>query len=277
MTRSSSGRRAAAVLALAVAITWTPPAAAETTGTPVVGQCTNEQSSESWAHSGDVVDCSGPHTGQTVWVGTWTDSASPSQATAFAPGGVEDTSLREHFMADFDACQAAVASLTGAAKPGYTIVSEFDINFVGPNDAEWAEGQRWSRCDVVAAVPLTRQDVWTLKELPSPQAMAGILNAPLKSNPFRMCFWEGKKGNGFIDCASPFAAYELPVTFDGHDMTWPGSEKKLLKRIQPKCVANPTVRGFGASPGAITASPGTTDKVTKANYKTLIYYCMIKV
>jgi hypothetical protein len=219
------GRARGTLLVLAVMGLLLPaaPALAASTDAPVVGQCTNDPTMESWAHSGVVVDCAGPHTGQTVWVGPWTAEFQPS----------------------FDACEAAMTSLIGGVRQGYQIFNQFTTNFVGPNDAEWADGQRWARCDVIASAPLTRKDVWSLKELPAPAALAGIMETPLKTNPFRFC-------------------------------TWTGSARSLLLKVRAMCRSNPTVRSFGAKVRDIHVSQTEKVRLTKKNFRDQTYYCMIE-
>jgi hypothetical protein len=275
MNRVSRG----ALLLLAVAgmiLPTTTPAVAEVSDPPAIGQCTNDASMDSWAHVGSVVDCEGLHTGQTVWVGTWPLTVSPAGATAFTVGGPEDVALRQQLQPDFDACSAAMASLIGGARKGYQIPNEFTTNYVGPNDAEWAAGQRWARCDVVASAPLDRTDVWSVKPLPSPQALSGIMNTRLMSNPYRLCYWSNPSGYGFIDCASAYVAYDLPATYAGRDLHWPGSARDLLLKVRVKCRANPAVRSFGALPGAVHATSDATGRLTKANYRASTFYCMVK-
>jgi hypothetical protein len=252
------------------------PARAASTDTPVVGQCNNDTAMVTWGHPGQVVDCAGPHTGQTVWVGPWAASVSPADADAFVPGGPEDVAMRAQLKPSFDACDAATSALIGGTRRNYQIFSQFATNFVGPNAAEWAEGQRWARCDVVATVPTTRKDVWSMRPLPTPAELVGILDKPLKSNPYRMCYWDTKTKYGFIDCASPYVTWEVPVSYAGTAFTWPGSAKALLAKATAKCRHNPTVLSYGAKTDAIQAS-GSIAKLTKPNYKDQLFYCMIQV
>jgi hypothetical protein len=272
------GRARGTLLVLAVMGLLLPaaPALAASTDAPVVGQCTNDPTMESWAHSGVVVDCAGPHTGQTVWVGPWTAATSPTQADVNATGSAADVALRAEFQSSFDACEAAMTSLIGGVRQGYQIFNQFTTNFVGPNDAEWADGQRWARCDVIASAPLTRKDVWSLKQLPAPAALAGIMETPLKTNPFRFCFWDKKASSGLIDCASPYVTYELPVTYAGTDLTWTGSARSLLLKVRAMCRSNPTVRSFGAKVRDIHVSQTEKVRLTKKNFRDQTYYCMIE-
>jgi hypothetical protein len=97
----------------------------------------------------------------------------------------------------------------------------------------------------------------------------------LKTNPFRFCFWDNKTSSGLIDCASPYVTYELPVTYAGADLTWPGSARSLLLKVRAKCRSNPTVRSFGAKVRDIHASQTSSTSLTKANFRDQTYYCMI--
>jgi hypothetical protein len=271
-------RGAVVIVAVVVLLLASAPARAGSTDTPVVGQCNNDTAMVLWGHPGQVVDCAGPHTGQTVWVGAWTASVSPAEANAFTVASPEDYAMRAELQPGFDACQAQMNALVGGVRSSYQVQSQLTINLVGPNDAEWAEGQRWARCDIVAAVPMTPKDVWTLRPLPAPAELVGILDKPMKSSPYRLCYWntKNKAKYGFIDCSSRFVTQELPATYAGTAFTWPGSAKALLAKATAKCRHNPTVLSYGAKADAITAS-ATIAKLTKANYKDQIYYCMIQV
>jgi hypothetical protein len=243
------------------------PARAAATDTPVVGQCTNEPDMSSWAHLGQVVDCAGPHTGQTVWVGTWAASASPAEANAYAVGSAQDAEVRAQLQPSFDACNAAMAAVIGGVRSNYEVVSQFTTSYLGPDVAEWAKGQRWAHCDIVAATPLTRKDVWTLRPLPAPSELVGILDRPMKSSPYRLCYWNRN---------ARFVAYEVPASYSGTAFTWPGSAMALLLKARAKCRHNPTVLSYGAKTAAIHVTLGSS-KLTKANFKDQTYYCMIEV
>ncbi len=126
---------ATAVAALSVAGIAAPPAASAA------------QVSTCYAYAADVlravstpapaVDCAGPHTAETFYVG----SVSP----AFGPPSRSTQAMR--LSAGRPCTVAAMNAYLGV--PDRTLPSRFRTVVLFPTDEQWTAGERWVRCDVV--------------------------------------------------------------------------------------------------------------------------------
>ena len=77
-------------LLVAASLLVASPASAEPTAPPTVGECTNDPTGETSILNGSVVDCFGPHTGETIYIAGdfqgW-NPRNPAYALARQPDG----------------------------------------------------------------------------------------------------------------------------------------------------------------------------------------------
>lgn len=106
---------------------------------PVVGQCLtyNRTDATKALSPAAAVDCAGPHTAETFYVGTAKGGfARPSKATA------------PQLLAESGPCTENRMN-TYIGNSERTLPSRFLPVLMLPTDAQWQAGERWMRCDVV--------------------------------------------------------------------------------------------------------------------------------
>jgi hypothetical protein len=181
----------ALLLAVAVGVTTLgqpAPAGAEPLPAPAVSQCTKDRLWPSWVLGGPVVDCKRAHYGQTILVGTWTSETMPSVAARLKPGSVKSDALFADLNHQLNACNTAANTLVGISRTGYAVPTSFQTNVTGPNNAQWAAGQRWLRCDLVVQRLMSLGGKAASARCPAPQ-VPNIMRTPIKSNPYALCGW----------------------------------------------------------------------------------------
>ena len=208
---------------------------------PVVGECTQSSSWGPFVLDGGPVDCAEPHTGQTVFVGRWTSKVSPAEADRMTDR--RRYAVVEELRWQIDLCDERAWDLLGAeVEPGLHRVSQFYIALNGPSPSQWAAGQRWLRCDVVAFKAPTAwsqtANSWLglptgLQSLPSPSNLEGILARPDLGR-FRHC--EARRdGDGWYEMftckkgVEIFGAVELKPRLESIE-----AKKKFVSK---KCAA----------------------------------------
>lgn len=181
-----------------------------------VGECFAYTTVEHYVLASDepYVSCLGPHTAQTVYVGALTNNDVMSFADAQSlltaingPGGVgslpDDVQARygtfvAAILSTSTQCKAVIDEATGTVlDDGTRQASRFLADLTGPTPEQWAAGDRWIRCNVVAVLPsdATRQR-GTLMDLPP------SLNAALDDPTFRVC-WIGSPAGRQVACSEP--------------------------------------------------------------------------
>lgn len=227
-----------------------------------VGECFNPDNNDSWVIQVPAVDCAQPHTQQTVLVFTADDlqglDASFSvleELTAKRDSLPEGQELSLSDQAQLDAigaaldplfakCSSEITSLIGGiSKDGAQQRTVFATDITGPDQAQWDEGQRWARCNVVAKVRVEKRGKLvseTLLELPTDISDAARRLA------YQYC-WRGNgntyalntcaaqtwpKENGYPD-AWLFATTNYPVS----EMSpkYPGSREKAAQMSLKAC------------------------------------------
>lgn len=272
-------RASALLLALAVGVTTlglATPATAEPLPAPAVGQCTKDPTLAGWVLGGPVVDCRRPHYGQTILVGTWTSETMPSVAARLKPGSVKSDALFADLNHQLNACNAAALDLVGVSRTGYTVPTSFKTNVTGPNNAQWAAGQRWLRCDLVVERLMSLGGKAHLGAMPPPRKVPNIMRTPIKSNPYAVCGWMLKTQWGVISCPAKSATFLLPAVYRGADIAWPGNPHAFEAKMIALCRANRTVRSVTHELRRITSWATGDGMITKDNYKSRSYYCAVK-
>ena len=162
------------------ASTASSTASVEALALPQVGECWAYDNINRWVieenPTASQVDCSKPHQGQTVWVGSFPDTTTVNPFTEMMTiikpyrdenGDVDWSKVPAdvHKAYDipfaslksaFEECDASIAKLVGTTGvAGIKQVSLFTSDATGPTDADWANGARWIRCNAVSRVPVS--------------------------------------------------------------------------------------------------------------------------
>lgn len=266
----------AGALIVAVSVLTAAPASAEPTAPPTVGECTNDPTGDNAVLNGTVVDCAGPHTGQTIYIGTWTSDVSPAVADTYAPDSPERQAVYADLGAQYDACLTAFVELVQDARRTYYIPSVLDRSATGPNADQWAAGERWFRCDIVASAAPRHGAADQLLPLPAPAQLVGAMRKPLKSNPWKQCAWANKTSWASVGCSSPDASFTIAAGFSGSQFKkWPGSAAKLWDLATGFCQANPTVRSLKPKLSEVEAWREDSSRITKSNYRRVLFRCAV--
>jgi hypothetical protein len=217
------------------------------------------------------VDCTVPHTGQTVFVGEWTSDVSPSDASKLPAGSPAEKQLLASLKLQFAKCNAAAGALLGTKMKGYFIASRIITNTTGPNDTEWAAGDRWLRCGIVAKRTHSK-----MLALPDPESLINIMrNVPITRNEFAACWGSGSQGAGLlVDCRSKAARYLLLAVYPGTSFKWPGSKDAMTSKVSKTCEKNPLYRSSGTLRGSWFSLGGA---FTKSGIQDMYFYCAIPV
>lgn len=272
-------RTVIALVALAISasgLVASPPAQADPAPAPVVGECTNDPSLTGWVLAGTPVPCTRSHTGQTIMVGTWTSDTPPSVATRLRAGSTAQQRLFDQLGGQLDSCSAAADDLVGVSRTGYQVPTAFTTNATGPNNTQWAAGQRWLRCDLVVQYLLTRSGTPRLGTMPAPRRVPDIMRTPIRSNRYAVCGWLLKTRWGSLSCFAPAADYLLPAFYAGRDLVWPGTGPALESKVTVLCKANRTVRSITHDLRRISMWSTGSGPITRKNYKSRGYYCAVK-
>ena len=209
--------------------------------TPMVGDCTNSPTWGPFVMDGGPVDCSEPHTGQTIFVGRWTSKVSPAKADAMSE------SRRDRVVDDLrwqiNECGAARWDLLGIEiSPAIYRESQFYVYITGPNPQQWESGERWLRCDLVAFKhPTTWEETansWfnlptRLQTLPPPSQIEGFLSRP-DLGTFTNCQAQ-REGSGWYEMFTCRKGIEVVASLDlGRDFS---STDAARKYVQKRCVS----------------------------------------
>lgn len=236
---------------------------------PQVGECTKTSAWGPFVLDGGVVDCSDPHTGQTVYVGKWTSRTSPAETDTFSFR--KRDKVVDQLMPEIDRCDAARHDFLGAWRsPSVFRISKFYVHVSGPNQKEWAAGERWLRCDVVAfEAPRSWSQTannWLqlptkLQFLPAPSQLRAYLSKP-DLRRFTGCM-APRNGVGPYDLFScrdgieTVAGIDLPKTFSSTDKARAYVEKRcvgVVKDLTGKTVARSGIRALSVGCAASATS-----------------------
>lgn len=260
---------------MAASLIMAAPAHAEPTAPPTVGECTNDPTGETSILNGTVVDCNGPHTGETIYIGTWTSDVSPETADTYPQESPERQKVYTDLSAQYDACLTAFIDIVQDARRTYYIPSVFDRSATGPNADQWAAGERWFRCDLVASAAPGRGQPEQLLTLPAPAQLQGVMRRPLKTSKWAMCAWANKTSWSAVNCDSSDASYILAAGFSGSLFKWPGTAAKLWDKATVFCQTNATVRSLKPKLSEVEAWRTESNKITKANYRSVLFRCAV--
>lgn len=136
-----------------------------------VGQCWNVSKPDLWILTESTVDCTLPHTAETILVVEIAndDLSNPFSAAAVvaekyrdsrgdvrsqsASGADRETLVRVEKLAAQAKEQCAAAKKEAAGLANDHRVTLYQVEYSGPNDEQWAAGQRWIRCNLVKYGP----------------------------------------------------------------------------------------------------------------------------
>ena len=261
---------------MAASVLVASPAWASPTAPPTVGECTNDPTADTMVLNGSVVDCAQAHTGVTIYIGTWTSDISPATADTYGQDSPELQKVFDDLGPQYDACLQAFIDLVQDDRRTYYIPSVLNRSASGPNADQWAAGERWLRCDLVASSAPRHGADSQLMPLPAPEQLVGAMRKPLKSNPWAKCAWANPTSWASVDCASSDASFTLAAAFSGSAIgKWPGSVAKVWDRATAVCRANTTVRSLKPDLLDVEAWRVDTSKMTKANYKQAQFRCAV--
>lgn len=260
---------------MAASVLVAAPATAEPTTPPTVGECTNDPTGETSVLNGAVVDCNGAHTGETIYIGTWTSDISPATADTYPQNSPERQKVYADLGGQYDACLTAFVDVVQDVRRNYYVPSVFDRSATGPNADQWAAGERWFRCDLVASAAPRHGDPEQLLPLPAPEQLQGVMRRPLKNSKWALCAWADDTSWAAVDCASSDVSFTLAAGFSGSQFKWPGSTSKLWDRATAFCQANPTVRSLKPTLSDVEAWRTDSKKITRANYRTVLFRCAV--
>lgn len=268
----------AAVLGATLITTGSASAAPES-DRPAVGDCTNAPRLDNWILTSGTVDCATSHTGQTVHVGRWRSTVSPTQANALDAKG--EQRLMRQMQPEFDACNKKLNALLGGVVGAHaTKASAFFGNITGPDKAQWARGERWVRCDIVAGKAPTKAkgNESVLQPIPAPAKLKGFLNSPATSwAPYNYCVGENPKDQLYYWIACDKTPI-LGIAWANPSGKYPGSEDAAFAQMRKQClsvirrVVSPYVPDF-----AIWVIDFTPEALTKDNYSTSTWFCGLDV
>jgi hypothetical protein len=136
-------------------------------------------------NTGDVVDCSEPHTAETFAVGE-------------LPASLRDASYGDRRLGEFayDTCTRAFLKFTGANE-SLALRSLLSWAWFRPTRDAWEEGARWYRCDVVAGEESSEE----LLELP--ETAQGLLLGTGDDRVMQCVRGEAVPGSPRVPCSEP--------------------------------------------------------------------------
>lgn len=255
--------------------------AAPETGRPSVGDCTNAPLFDNWVLTEGAVDCLAPHTGQTVYVGRWRSTVSPTAANDLDEKANER--LLKQLQPEFDACDKAADELLGRrVSPTATKSSWFSVNGTGPNDEEWAKGERWFRCDVVAQKAPEKFGVeeTPLTSIPGPDELKGFLRqVPTAWGDYKRCV-KRDPSDGlyyFFTCKKAWRNGQAVVWVNPNGK-YPGSEDAAFDQMQRQCLS--IVRKLQKSnvhDSTVWVLNFTKFELTKSSYSKSLWLCMLNL
>lgn len=242
---------------------------------PLVGDCTNGQTIDSWVLTGEVVDCETPHTGQTIYVGKWTSSTSPTDANRLS--AEQQTKVAQALSKQFSACQVAAESYLRSRKGSAVRVSVFTTNGTGPDAEQWAAGERWFRCDIVAK---QSPDSWTapsdrLLTIPPPDELRGYLSGPDYDVKYEYCFAENPETKTYFpfDCSSPKVAGR-GVAWTSPEGRYPGSIEAAFAQMRKQCQSTMAKLSVNVATNWVWALNHTRG-LSKSNYRKSTWMCAV--
>lgn len=241
--------------------------------TPLVGDCTNGQTIDSWILTGEVVDCETPHTGQTIYVGEWTSTTSPDAANRMSDA--QQAKVVKALGKQFTACKSAAESYLRSRKGSAVRVSVFTTNGTGPDAEQWAAGERWFRCDIVAK---QSPDSWTapsdrLLTIPSPDELRGYLATPDYDVKYEYCFAENPETKTYFpfDCSSPKVA-GTGVAWTSPEGRYPGSIAAAFAQMRKQCQSTMAKLSVNVATSGVWALNHTRG-LSKSNYRKSLWMC----
>ncbi len=248
-------------------------AQAEPEQAPQVGDCTTGSTIDSWTLVGGTVDCGESHTGQTVYVGKWTATVSPTAANKLT--GEQETKVAKALSKQFAACDEAAESYLGSRKGSAVRASLFTTNGTGPDADQWAAGERWFRCDIVAVEARTswKADPTRLLTIPSPGDLRGYLSTPDFDFEYQLCIAENPKTSTYFPfkCGSR-QAVGFGVAWATPEGKYPGSTDEAFTQMRKQCLA--TMRKMSVNVATDRAwILNFSGELTKSNYSKSTWLC----
>lgn len=205
---------------------------------PQVGDCTNSPTIDSWTLVGSTVDCYDTYTGYTVYVGTWTSATSPSAANDLTDK--QEAKVQKELSRQFAACGKAAEAYLGSRKGSAVRASLFVTNGTGPDAEQWAAGERWFRCEIVAE---QARDSWdkdsdTLIPIPAPDELKGYLSAPYFDATYDYCIAENPKTKTYFQfkCGTP-KVVGYGVAWMTPEGKYPGNTEAAFAKMRKQCLA----------------------------------------
>lgn len=256
------------------------PAAAVEPGayTPVIGECTNAEFLDGWVLESGPVDCAESHTGQTVYVGTWRSPVSPTEANDLDDKGREQ--LERQLKPEIQKCDDAFGKYLGMGQFGKVLkATVFDMKETGPNAEQWARGERWFRCDIVAWKPPVNFNGASgeLQELPPPDELSSVLQElPVFWGPFTYCVKARPKTTRYA-----WMSCERPETHRGVAWAWPtgkypGDLAGAFEQMDRQCAGVVSrLMKLNLSVADVWTLNYSSEPLTKRNYKNSRWLCLM--
>lgn len=246
---------------------------AEPGAAPQVGDCTNSPTIDSWTLVGDTVDCYDIYTGYTVYVGTWTSATSPSAANELTDK--QEAKVLKELSGQFAACSKAAEAYLGSRKGSAVRASLFVTNGTGPDAEQWAAGERWFRCEIVAS---QARDSWDregdkLLPIPTPDELRGYLSTPDFDSMYEFCIAENPKTKTYFHfkCGTPkIVGYGVAwMTPEGK---YPGSTDAAFAKMRKQCLTTMRKMSVNWATNSVWVL-NFSGKLSKGNYAKSLWLC----